>query len=112
MSRLWSKLELLHYDLNTCLCETTVVLRSFLHAMPGEALKPVKTGLSILASGASHIGNGACPQMPGSGLTPVPQLVEPIPPPSCQITDNLGSRERIPYPRMRPDGTGGPNETI
>lgn len=34
----WLKLDDLHYDFNTCLRETEVVLKSFLRALPGEQL--------------------------------------------------------------------------
>lgn len=34
----WIRLEVLQYDLNTCLQETTVVLKSFLCALPGHEL--------------------------------------------------------------------------
>jgi hypothetical protein len=34
----WEALECLHYDLNTSLRETAVVLKSFLHALPDEEL--------------------------------------------------------------------------
>jgi len=32
----WLELDSLHYDLNTCLRETIVLLKSFLHVLPGE----------------------------------------------------------------------------
>jgi len=35
----WEALERVHYDLNTCLRETIVVLKSFLRALPDEELK-------------------------------------------------------------------------
>jgi hypothetical protein len=34
----WSQLEEIHYDLNTCLCETLVVLKSFLRPLSGAEL--------------------------------------------------------------------------
>jgi hypothetical protein len=34
----WNRLEILHYDLNTCLQETTVVLKSFFCVLPGNEL--------------------------------------------------------------------------
>jgi hypothetical protein len=36
----WNRLEELHYDLNTCLRETMVVLKSFLCVLPGQELAP------------------------------------------------------------------------
>ncbi len=34
----WQALEVLHYDLNTCLCESIVLLKSFLCALPNAEL--------------------------------------------------------------------------
>lgn len=36
----WEALDVLHYDLNTCLRETIVVLKSFLCALPNEEVQP------------------------------------------------------------------------
>jgi hypothetical protein len=36
----WEAVDAAHYDLNTCLRETVVLLKSFLLALPGEELKP------------------------------------------------------------------------
>lgn len=36
----WEALEVLHYDVNTCLREAIVVLKSFLCALPNEELQP------------------------------------------------------------------------
>ncbi len=36
----WQALDILHYDLNTCLRETTVLLKSFLCALPNEEVQP------------------------------------------------------------------------
>ena len=41
----WLQLDLLHYDLNTCLRETIVVLKSFLCALPGEEVQPFRQKL-------------------------------------------------------------------
>src|SRR5258708_35360612 len=35
----WGELEVLGYDLNTCMGETTVVLKSFFCALPAEELE-------------------------------------------------------------------------
>ncbi|MGB8542946.1 MAG: hypothetical protein WCD49_15050 [Candidatus Acidiferrales bacterium] len=32
----WKSLDCLHYDFNTCLCESEIILKSFLRALPGE----------------------------------------------------------------------------
>ncbi len=37
-SRLWKFLDLYHFDLNTCLRETCVLLKSFLHVLPEDQL--------------------------------------------------------------------------
>lgn len=37
----WLVLDSLHYDLNTCLCETLVLLKSFLRVLPDAALDAV-----------------------------------------------------------------------
>jgi hypothetical protein len=34
----WKQLDSLHYDLNTCLRESEVILKSFLHSLPGDQL--------------------------------------------------------------------------
>jgi hypothetical protein len=34
----WKKLDSQHYDLNTCLRESEVILKSFLHALPADQL--------------------------------------------------------------------------
>jgi hypothetical protein len=36
----WMALDELHYDLTTCLHETTILLKSFLHALPNEEVQP------------------------------------------------------------------------
>jgi hypothetical protein len=41
----WSRLEVLHYDLNTCLQETTVVLKSFFCVLPGDQLSRFRNRL-------------------------------------------------------------------
>jgi len=45
----WRELEVLGYDLNTCMSETTVILKSFFCALPPEELEAFGTG-----SGAPH----------------------------------------------------------
>lgn len=41
----WTSLDSLHYDLNTCLRETVVVLKSFLCALPSEELEAFRCKL-------------------------------------------------------------------
>ena len=42
----WKQLDSLHYDLNTCLRESEVILKSFLHALPAEQLAVFGTELT------------------------------------------------------------------
>jgi hypothetical protein len=44
----WKQLEVLHHDLNTCFCETIIVLKSFFCAMPNEQLLPFQKRLLSL----------------------------------------------------------------
>ena len=41
----WRELEVLGYDLNTCVGETTVVLKSFFCALPGNELEAFRKNL-------------------------------------------------------------------
>jgi hypothetical protein len=41
----WELLDAAHYDLNTCLRETAVLYKSFLHALPNEQLAEFQTTL-------------------------------------------------------------------
>jgi len=43
----WVRLEVLQYDLNTCLQETTVVLKSFFCALPGNELALFRSRLPV-----------------------------------------------------------------
>jgi len=57
--RAWQQLEVLGYDLNTCMGETTVVLKSFFCALPPEELdsfraKLVKLLPSLFAAGSGE----------------------------------------------------------
>ena len=44
-NRVWRELEVLGYDLNTCMGETTVVLKSFFCALPAEELEEFRQKL-------------------------------------------------------------------
>lgn len=46
--RAWRELEVRGYDLNTCVGETTVVLKSFFCALPAEELEPFRGRLVAL----------------------------------------------------------------
>jgi hypothetical protein len=45
LDRAWRELEVLGYDLNTCMGETTVVLKSFFCALPAEELEAFRRKL-------------------------------------------------------------------
>jgi hypothetical protein len=45
----WERLDCLHYDFNTCLRETEVVLKSFLRVVPAEQLPALNTELDTPA---------------------------------------------------------------
>jgi hypothetical protein len=47
--RAWQQLEVLGYDLNTCMGETTVILKSFFCALPPEELEAFREKLINLA---------------------------------------------------------------
>jgi len=44
--REWEKLDAVHYDLNTCLRQTVVLFKSFLHALPEAQLSQFETDLA------------------------------------------------------------------
>ena len=48
MERSWRELEVLGYDLNTCMGETTIILKSFFCALPIEELEPFRLRLVTL----------------------------------------------------------------
>ena len=118
----WKRLEVLHYDLNTCLRETTVVLKSFLCVLPTDQLPPFRQRL--LSRLPSHVSSRAMraaaflPQLPplSSGGALCRTIVRVAPDSHFRRgrkarKDNSRSKDRIPTDRMRPDGTGGPHET-
>lgn len=49
----WDLLDRIHYDLNTCLRETAVVLKSFLHALPDAQLASFQSALDDSAAATS-----------------------------------------------------------
>jgi hypothetical protein len=49
----WEVLDAAHYDLNTCLRETAVVFKSFLHALPDGQLSDFESSLRERARGGS-----------------------------------------------------------
>jgi hypothetical protein len=124
ISKQWKRLEILHYDLNTCLCETTIMLKSFFCVLPIDELTefrkrllPVPAaarGMALpepLFTNTKRAASGR--QMPvyragGIQFPEVPRLQ----PQSYHPRDNSGSGDSISTSRMHPDGTSGPNETI
>src|SRR5579862_170724 len=126
LPRRWGQLEVLHYDLNTCLRETTIVMKSFFCVLPEEELAPFRKRLfSLVPAIALRVHRPA--QVVGK-IVPVQRQVASRNPavnaakaaakskatrtrPSLTDGDNSRSGECIPPSRMRPDGTGGPNET-
>jgi hypothetical protein len=49
LDRAWKQLEVLGYDLNTCMGETTVILKSFFCALPPEELETFREKLINMA---------------------------------------------------------------
>jgi len=122
----WTRLEVLHYDLNTCLRETTIVLKSFLCVLPTNELTPFrKRLLSRLPAGLRPRPANLCVPPLISSRRQRQATRRRVAPASSMSgdsrrhrrharntnKDNSGSTERIPLTRMLPDGTGGPNET-
>ena len=56
--RAWQQLEVLGYDLNTCMGETTIILKSFFCALPPEELETFREKLENLAPTSHAIGPG------------------------------------------------------
>ncbi len=57
----WQALDTLHYDLNTCLRETIVVLKSFLCALPDEEVQPFQRKLRARAQAAPQTARTPAP---------------------------------------------------
>jgi len=56
--RAWQQLEVLGYDLNTCMGETTVILKSFFCALPLEELDSFREKLEKLVPSLFAAGSG------------------------------------------------------
>jgi|HubBroStandDraft_6_1064221.scaffolds.fasta_scaffold72999_1 hypothetical protein len=56
--RAWQLLEVLAYDLNTCMGETTIILKSFFCALPAEELEPFREKLVNLAPSRFALDHG------------------------------------------------------
>lgn len=50
----WSALDTLHYDMNTCLRESVVILKSFMRTLPAEELPPFRLRLESQPAPAAH----------------------------------------------------------
>jgi hypothetical protein len=124
----WTRLEVLHYDLNTCLRETTIVLKSFLCVLPSEELTPFRkrllsflpVALPLRPRGVAFLPQLTSASRPRQATRRALAAAIPSVPGSARrrrrlarsaSKDNSRSTDRIPLFRMRPDGTGGPNET-
>ena len=59
--RAWQQLEVLGYDLNTCMGETTVILKSFFCALPPEELEAFRAKLVNLVPGRFAVNPGQKP---------------------------------------------------
>ncbi len=55
LDRDWELLDSIHYDLNTCLRETVVILKSFLHALPDAQLSGFQFALHNSADATSPV---------------------------------------------------------
>jgi len=60
----WPRLDELHYDVNTCLRETVVVLKSFMLALPPKSLSFFYDELNTAASTAREIVHPLAPRVP------------------------------------------------
>jgi hypothetical protein len=61
----WRELEVLGYDLNTCVGETTVILKSFFCALPPEELEPFRRKLVTVVPGLLAIDSGRTQPLDG-----------------------------------------------
>jgi hypothetical protein len=61
----WRELEVLGYDLNTCVGETTVVLKSFFCALPPEELEPFRRKLVAMVPDLFAIDSGRTQPLDG-----------------------------------------------
>lgn len=52
----WQELEVLAYDLNTCMIETTIMLKSFFCALPADELESFRQRLAVTLPAATHYG--------------------------------------------------------
>lgn len=60
----WPRLDELHYDVNTCLRETVVVLKSFMLALPPKSLTLFYDELNAAASSARETVRPVAPRVP------------------------------------------------
>jgi hypothetical protein len=112
----WKRLEVLHYDLNTCLRETTVMLKSFFCVLPANELAGFRNRLfPVLAAAVAsrlpeprltilvRLGRQSAVQHAMAAGGDFPGTV-PLQPQPHLKRDNSGSGDGIPTNRMRPDG--------
>lgn len=123
VDKAWKCLEVLHYDLNTCLRETMIMLKSFFCVLPCDEVGGFRKRLFpvLAAAVASRPAEPRLTNLPRPGrqsnlqraIAVAGDLVGTVPfhPQAHRSIDNSGSEDGIPSTRMRPDGTGGSNET-
>jgi len=75
----WQALDHLHFDLNTCLREAIVVLKSFLRTAPQETFLEFQQELHGIRVGATEAGAAPLPTMTDSQRLRA-QLFTPLPP--------------------------------
>lgn len=68
---LWESLDNLHYDLNTCLRETVVVLKSFLRVLPEEEVDTFRQSLEAQAKARAVGTQERCPAPRDRRLAPI-----------------------------------------
>jgi hypothetical protein len=59
----WQQLEVLGYDLNTCMGETTVILKSFFCALPADELEAFREKLANLVPPRLPVDSGQMPSL-------------------------------------------------
>jgi hypothetical protein len=101
--------------LNTCLCETKILLKSFFCALPADEVQEFRALLLSLVPSTAGWTRHPSPFANRQAAVPTPYVAADlgVPPEHHprQTQDNSRSRDGIPQSRTRPDGTGGPNET-
>jgi hypothetical protein len=61
--RAWRELEVLAYDLNTCMGESTVILKSFFCALPHDELETFRNKLVAMVPALLSVNPGRIPPL-------------------------------------------------